>query len=133
VAAFAYGTVMNLQGWVTLQGMGSGISFHPGDPLHENLVRFLAYCAATSLGWDLGRAVLTVVLMMTIGSTVLKALRRATRRAAFEAQVTFEGAAGAVPEPPGVRRPTGPTSHTNPDSGTERTAGGPGTSRGDVR
>ncbi|MGA5554018.1 ECF transporter S component [Streptomyces lavendulocolor] len=132
VAAFAYGTVMNLQGWVTLQGMGSGISFRPGDPVHENLVRFLAYCAATSLGWDLGRAVLTVVLMMTIGSTVLKALRRATRRAAFEAQVTFEGAGGAVPEPSGVRRPTGPTSHTNDDSGTERAAGGPGTSRGDV-
>ncbi|MHC3388434.1 ECF transporter S component [Streptomyces lavendulocolor] len=132
VAAFAYGTVMNLQGWVTLQGMGSGISFHPGDPVHENLVRFLAYCAATSLGWDLGRAVLTVVLMMTIGSTVLKALRRATRRAAFEAQVTFEGAGGAVPGPSGVRRPTGPTSHTNDDSGAERTVGGPGTSRGDV-
>lgn len=92
VAAFAYGTVMNLQGWVTLQGMSSGISFHPGDPVNENLVRFLAYCAATSLGWDLGRAALTVVLMLTIGSTVLRALRRATRRAAFEAQVTFEGA-----------------------------------------
>ncbi|MDN3297867.1 ECF transporter S component [Streptomyces ficellus] len=91
VAAFAYGTVMNLQGWVTLHGMSSGISFHPGDPVHENLVRFLAYCAATSLGWDLGRAALTAVLTLTIGSTVLKALRRATRRAAFEAQVTFEG------------------------------------------
>ncbi|MFF8292499.1 ECF transporter S component [Streptomyces sp. NPDC016309] len=101
VAAFAYGTVMNLQGWVTLQGMGSGISFQPGDPVRENLVRFLAYCAATSLGWDLGRAVLTVVLMMTIGSTVLKALRRATRRASFEAQVTFEGDIRAVSAPKG--------------------------------
>ncbi|WP_443077056.1 ECF transporter S component [Streptomyces sp. SP18CS02] len=91
LASFAYGTIMNLQGWVTLQGMGSGVSFHAGDPVAENLVRFLAYCAATSLGWDLGRAVLTVVLTLAIGSTVLKALRRATRRAAFEAQVTFEG------------------------------------------
>ncbi|OII65893.1 ECF transporter S component [Streptomyces sp. CC53] len=91
VAAFAYGTVMNLYGWVTLQGTASGIAFQPGDPLAENLVRFAAYCLATSLGWDAGRAVLTVVLTLTIGSTVLKALRRATRRAAFEAQVTFEG------------------------------------------
>lgn len=90
IAAFAYGTVMNLQGWTYIGGLSSGISFHPGDPVHENLVRFIAYCAATSLGWDLGRAVLTVVLTLTIGSTVLKALRRATRRAAFEAQVTFE-------------------------------------------
>ncbi|MET9803989.1 ECF transporter S component [Streptomyces sp. NPDC006368] len=104
VASFGYGTAMNLQGWVILQGgMSSGISFHPGDPVHENLVRFLAYCAATSLGWDLGRAVLTVVLTVTIGSTVLKALRRATRRANFEAQVTFEGAEGSGEGPARVR------------------------------
>ncbi|MET9508961.1 ECF transporter S component [Streptomyces flavidovirens] len=91
VAAFLYGTVMNLQGWTYIGGMSTGVSFHPGDPLHENLARFLAYCLATSLGWDLGRAALTVVLTLTIGATLLKALRRATRRAAFEAQVTFEG------------------------------------------
>jgi energy-coupling factor transport system substrate-specific component len=89
VAAFAYGTVMNLYGWTIVPGLGSGISFVPGDPLHENLVRFLAYCAATSLGWDLGRAVLTVVLTVTIGPTLLKALRRATRRAAFDARAAF--------------------------------------------
>lgn len=101
MAAFAYGTVMNLQGWTYIGGLSSGVSFHPGDPVHENLVRFIAYCAATSFGWDLGRAVLTVVLTLTIGSTVLKALRRATRRAAFEAQVTFEAADnGAQGEPP---------------------------------
>ncbi|MEU7114937.1 ECF transporter S component [Streptomyces sp. NPDC046182] len=91
VAAFAYGTVTNLYGWVTVGGLGTGISFQPGEPAHENLVRFLAYVVATSLGWDLGRAALTVVLTMTVGGTLLKALRRATRRANFEAQVTFEG------------------------------------------
>ncbi|GGX12436.1 ECF transporter S component [Streptomyces chryseus] len=90
VAAFLYGTVMNLQGWTYIGGMASGVSFHPGDPVHENLTRFLAYCVTTSLGWDLGRAMLTVVLTLTIGATLLKALRRATRRAAFEAEVTFE-------------------------------------------
>ncbi|MET7757805.1 ECF transporter S component [Streptomyces sp. NPDC005389] len=101
VAAFAYGTIMNLQGWVLLQGLSSGISFQPGAPLDENLVRFLAYVTATSLGWDLGRAVLTVVLTLTVGGTLLKALRRATRRANFEAQVTFEGPERPSPgEPP---------------------------------
>ncbi|WUL60654.1 ECF transporter S component [Streptomyces sp. NBC_00344] len=98
VAAFAYGTVMNLQGWTYIGGLATGVSFHPGDPVGANLARFLAYCAATSLGWDLGRAVVTVVLTLAIGSTVLKALRRATRRAAFDAPVTF---AAPVPgEPP---------------------------------
>ncbi|MER8047399.1 ECF transporter S component [Streptomyces sp. NPDC094032] len=90
LAAFAYGTVTNLYGWVTVGGLGHGVSFQAGDPVQENLVRFLAYVAATSLGWDLGRAVLTVVLTLTVGGALLKALRRATRRANFEAQVTFE-------------------------------------------
>ncbi|MEU9087504.1 ECF transporter S component [Streptomyces sp. NPDC048357] len=96
VGSFAYGTVMNLQGWVLLQGMGQGISFHPGDPVPANLARFVAYCLATSVGWDLGRAALTVVLTLTLGATLLKALRRATRKAAFDAPVSFDS--GSVPD-----------------------------------
>ncbi|MFB6852677.1 ECF transporter S component [Streptomyces sp. NPDC056121] len=90
LAAFAYGTVMNLAGWPFLDSLSSSVAFQAGAPLHENLVRFLAYCLATSLGWDLGRAALTVVLTVTVGPALLRALRRATRRAAFEAPVTFE-------------------------------------------
>ncbi|GAA3058315.1 ECF transporter S component [Streptomyces roseofulvus] len=92
LAAFAYGTVTNLYGWVTI-GLAPGLSFVPGAPAGENLVRFAAYVLATSLGWDLGRAALTVVLTLTVGGPLLRALRRATRRANFEAQVTFEGPA----------------------------------------
>ncbi|GGQ16022.1 ECF transporter S component [Streptomyces roseolilacinus] len=134
VAAFAYGTAMNLQGWVLALPEGSsGIAFHAGEPVHENLVRFAAYCLATSMGWDLGRAALTVVLTLTIGSTVLKALRRATRRAAFEAQVTFEGAEKPHPGHSGVRRPTGPTSHTTPVSGGAEPPREGRSARGDLR
>ncbi|WP_443068572.1 ECF transporter S component [Streptomyces sp. NBC_01267] len=98
LAAFAYGTVMNLQGWTYIGGLSTGISFRPGDAVGDNLVRFFAYCAATSLGWDLGRAVVTVALTLAVGSTVLKALRRATRRAAFDAEAAFapEAAEAAV-------------------------------------
>ncbi|MGW6458604.1 ECF transporter S component [Streptomyces sp. NPDC055078] len=102
VAAFAYGTIMNLQGWTYIGGLSSGISFQPGDPVHDNLIRFLAYCAATSFGWDLGRAALTLVLTLTLGPTVLRALRRATRRAAFESPAAFEPPAPAD-VPPGAR------------------------------
>ncbi|MFJ4315767.1 ECF transporter S component [Streptomyces lavendulae] len=98
LGSFAYGTVMNLQGWVLLQGMGQGISFHPGDPVAQNLARFLAYCLATSLGWDLGRAALTVVLTLSLGATLLKALRRATRRAAFDAPVSFGPQGTSTPD-----------------------------------
>ncbi|WP_258015884.1 ECF transporter S component [Streptomyces sp. AJS327] len=90
VSALLYGLVMNLHGWPYIAGLGSGISFVPGDPLTDNLARYLAYVLATSLGWDVPRAVLTVVLTLTLGGTVLRALRRATRRAAFEAPVGFE-------------------------------------------
>ncbi|MEU9389666.1 ECF transporter S component [Streptomyces sp. NPDC048324] len=91
LAAFAYGTIMNLAGWPFMGALASNISFDPHAAVPANLARFLAYCAATSLGWDLGRAVVTVVLTLTLGPAVLKALRRATRRAAFETAVTFEG------------------------------------------
>ncbi|MFF1699798.1 ECF transporter S component [Streptomyces sp. NPDC058257] len=91
VSSVLYGTVMNLQGWPYIGGLATGVSFVPGDPVGDNLGRFIAYCLATSLGWDLPRAVVTVLLSLALGPAVLKALRRATRRAAFEAQVTFQG------------------------------------------
>ncbi|RII16982.1 hypothetical protein DSC45_14560 [Streptomyces sp. YIM 130001] len=119
LSALAYGTVMNLYGWTIVPGLGSGVSFRPGDPLHENLVRFLAYCMATSLGWDLGRAAITVVLTALAGAVVLKALRRATRRAAFEAPVAFDssgpdgraGRSGSSAAPDG--EPSGEVRHTS--------------------
>ncbi|WP_078631859.1 ECF transporter S component [Streptomyces resistomycificus] len=90
VSAFAYGAVTNLAGWTFMKGNASNIAFDPGGPVAANLARFVAYCLATSLGWDLGRAIVTVVLTVLLGPAILRALRRATRRAAFEAPVTFE-------------------------------------------
>ncbi|MET9828836.1 ECF transporter S component [Streptomyces sp. NPDC006385] len=93
LAAFAYGTVMNMQGWPYLLADGSTIAPDPQAGPLANLARFVAYCLATSLGWDLGRAIATVVLTLTLGPAILKALRRATRRAAFESPVTFDAPA----------------------------------------
>jgi energy-coupling factor transport system substrate-specific component len=90
LAAFAYGTVMNMAGWPFMSALASNVAFDPHAPVAANLARFVAYCVATSLGWDLGRAVVTVVLTLVLGPAVLRALRRATRRAAFETPVTFE-------------------------------------------
>ncbi|AOP46110.1 ECF transporter S component [Streptomyces lydicus] len=106
VSAVLYGLVMNLQGWPYIAGMASGVSFVPGDPVGRNLARYVAYCLATSLGWDLPRALVTVVLTCTLGSTVLAALRRATRRAAFEVPVSFASPApdAAVTTPAGEGR-----------------------------
>ncbi|MFF4605232.1 ECF transporter S component [Streptomyces sp. NPDC001339] len=99
VAAVLYGVIMNLQGWPYIAGMASGVSFVPGDPLDQNLARYIAYCLATSLGWDLPRAVVTVLLTFTLGGTLLKALRRATRRAAFDAPAAFRRSSSPAPPP----------------------------------
>ncbi|GHG90766.1 ECF transporter S component [Streptomyces lanatus] len=93
-AAFAYGTVMNMQGWPYLLQDGSNIAPDSDAGPLGNLARFIAYCLATSLGWDLGRALVTVVLTFVLGAAILKALRRATRRAAFESPVTFDAPTG---------------------------------------
>jgi energy-coupling factor transport system substrate-specific component len=90
LAAFAYGTVMNLAGWPFMGTLASSIAFDPHAGVPANLARFVAYCLATSLGWDLGRAAVTVVLTLVLGPAVLRALRRATRRVAFETPVTFD-------------------------------------------
>ncbi|WP_078856078.1 ECF transporter S component [Streptomyces sp. SCSIO 75703] len=117
LAAFAYGTIMNMSGWPFMNELASNIAFSPDASVSANLARFLAYCLATSLGWDAGRALVTVVLTLVLGPPVLRALRRATRRAAFEAPVAFEApgaqhpergtAAGGAPAgDDGVSRPT---------------------------
>jgi energy-coupling factor transport system substrate-specific component len=41
------------------------------------------------LGFDLTRAVTCAVLILVLGRPVLAALRRASRRAAFEPQIDF--------------------------------------------
>ena len=62
----------------------------PGAEVSENLGRWLVFGLLTSLGYDLPRAVLTVALLLVAGGPVLRALRRATRRAAFGVPVRFE-------------------------------------------
>jgi len=97
LAALAFGIAMNLSFWPFQLGMGTELSFVPGDPVAANLHRFWLYSLATSLGWDVGRAVTTAVGVVIIGRPVLAALRRTAARAAF------------VPaEPAPARRDDGP-------------------------
>ncbi len=108
VAGLAYGMLLNLSFWPFSTGQEGGLSFVPGAPLTENLHRFVVFSLATSLGWDLGRALTTAVLVAVTARPVLGALRRAARRAAFAAPVAFEDSSAAdraesPPRPPAVR------------------------------
>jgi energy-coupling factor transport system substrate-specific component len=93
VACILYGFLMNLWFWPfisgTDSGLASGLLFVPGAPLAMNLQHWVLFCLATSLGFDIPRAALTVALVVIAGRPVLLALRRAARRAAFEVPVVF--------------------------------------------
>ena len=94
VAGLAYGLLLNLSFWPFSLGGGTDVSFVPGDAVAENLQRFLAFTVATSMGWDVGRAVTTAVLVVATGPVLLRVLRRAARHASF----TTTGAFAVAPQ-----------------------------------
>lgn len=83
LAGLCYGLLLNLSFWPFALGGGSTVSFVPGDAVSENLRRLVAFSLTTSLGWDIGRAVTTALLVVVAGPVVLRTLRRAARRARF--------------------------------------------------
>jgi energy-coupling factor transport system substrate-specific component len=89
VASLAYGLVMNLWFW-PFASYGPEVSYVAGDPVADNAARYLLFFVTTSLPWDLGRAALCLVVLLLAGRPLLRALRRAARRAAFDAEVRFE-------------------------------------------
>ncbi len=97
VAGLGYGVVMNLWFWPFLVASGDlvateGIYFVAGEPVIDNLRRYLVFYLATSLGWDLPRGLLTAILCLVGAGPVLATLRRALRRANFDAEPTFKSA-----------------------------------------
>jgi energy-coupling factor transport system substrate-specific component len=90
VSAYAFGFLMNIWFWPYAVGGGTELSYLAGDAVIANLHRFVLYTIATStIGWDTGRAITNVVAIAVLGPAVLLTLRRAARRAAFDAPVTF--------------------------------------------
>ncbi len=89
VASLLYGFALNLTFWPFTLGERTQLSFDAAAGPLENLHSFVLFTLATSLGWDVGRALTTVTLTLLAGPAVLAALRRASRRAAFDAPVEF--------------------------------------------
>lgn len=89
VVSLAFGLVMNLWFW-PFASYGPETSYVAGDPVAANGGRYLLFYLTTSLPWDLGRAALCLVVVLLAGASLMRALRRAARRAAFDAPVVFE-------------------------------------------
>ena len=103
VACLLYGTLLNLWFWPFGAGTSTSFSFVPGAGVLHNLHSFLFFDLTTSLGFDIPRALTNALLVLVLGRPVLAALRRASRRAAFDALVVLEPA--IVGTPVGVRPP----------------------------
>jgi energy-coupling factor transport system substrate-specific component len=88
VSALVYGLLINFWFWPFV-GSTTIYSFVPGLGTIANLRRFILFDLTTSLGFDLTRAVTCALLILVLGRPVLAALRRASRRAAFEPQTDF--------------------------------------------
>jgi energy-coupling factor transport system substrate-specific component len=97
VSAYAYGLAVNLSFWPFYAGSGSTIAYVPGAAVSTNVAHYLLFDATTSLGWDTGRALTNAVCLLVLGPALVAIFRRAARRAAFDAPVSFEASREGKP------------------------------------
>jgi energy-coupling factor transport system substrate-specific component len=79
VTGFLFGAVMNLWFWPFAAG-SSELAWAPQLGSLENLRRYGTFYLATSLGWDLVRAVGNAVMVVALARPLLGSLDRAARR-----------------------------------------------------
>lgn len=97
VSAFGYGWMMDFAFWPFGVGSDTAISFDPTLGPWQNLQRFVLYNIATSMGWNLGRALTNALLVVLVGPPLLRLLRRSARPVQFAAASGSSAAAGADP------------------------------------
>ena len=83
VSAFVYGWLMDFAFWPFALGPATQFSFDPTASALENLRTFALFNLATSMAWNLGRALTSVVLIVLVAPGLLHVLRRAARTASF--------------------------------------------------
>ena len=86
VSSFAYGYLTDLAFWPFFFGAGmTQVGFDPAAGFWANLQIFFVVNTATSLAWNLGRSITSVVLLVLLGPSLLRIFGRASRRARFAA------------------------------------------------
>jgi energy-coupling factor transport system substrate-specific component len=88
-AALFFGLLMDLQFWPWALGSQTQLSYIPGASIAINAHRFIIYHFASSMAWDIPRALVTSVLTVITGPAVLFAMRRTKRRASFLTPIEF--------------------------------------------
>ena len=80
---------MDLQFWPWALGGNTQLSYIANGALGENIYHFFIFHFATSMAWDIPRAIFTATLLALSGTAVLSALRRTHTRAAFMQPIEF--------------------------------------------
>jgi energy-coupling factor transport system substrate-specific component len=80
-----YGVIMNLWFWPFL-GAGVGQTYSQTLDVLENIQRYTAYYLATSLIWDITRAIGNVVIISLMAKPVLKIFQRFRLRFSFQSK-----------------------------------------------
>lgn len=88
-ASFIFGLLMDLQFWPWALGLETQLSYIPDGDLLTNLHRFIIFHFATSMAWDIPRAIFTSGLILLSAPAILGALRRTKFRAAFVTPIEF--------------------------------------------
>ena len=103
-----FGAIMNMWFWPYIAAVQSipGQSWEPGLRVIEGLKRYGAFYLATSLWWDVWRAVGNAALILFLGPALLRVLRRFERVLGFEIAPPVDT---LVPEPAGHSRTTRPS------------------------
>ena len=90
IAAELFGLLMDLQLWPWLLSRDTQLSYVAGGAVIENIHRFLVFHLATSLSWNVPRAIITAVLILVTGRAILGSLRRAQSKLTLPAMVQAE-------------------------------------------
>ena len=90
IAAELFGLLMDLQLWPWLLSRDTQLSYVAGGAVLENIHRFLVFHLATSLSWNVPRAIITALLILVTGRAILGSLRRAQSKLTLPAMVQAE-------------------------------------------
>ncbi len=80
IAAFAYGLVINLWDWPLRESSGSDIAFNSSLGFADTVGTYWRFYTATSLAWDGAGAIANSIIIVSVGTPVLLALRRVQHR-----------------------------------------------------
>lgn len=97
-ASMFFGLLMDLQFWPWALGANTQLSYVAGASIATNAHRFIIYHFASSMAWDVPRAIVTSVLTIITAPAVLFAMRRTKHRASFLTPIEFRASGSVLSE-----------------------------------